>query len=76
MIPRYTRPVMQELFNDDARFGIWLEVELAHLQTLENHGIAPSGVTERCASRAEFSIDRIDDRLFDGKTGNVRKRTG
>ena len=60
MIPRYTRPVMQELFNDDARFGIWLEVELAHLQTLENHEIAPPGVTARARARADFSIERID----------------
>ncbi|MCB9462831.1 MAG: adenylosuccinate lyase [Candidatus Eisenbacteria bacterium] len=61
MISRYTRPYMAELWDDRSRFGVWLEVELAHLETLENHGIAPKGSTERARSKATFDVARIDE---------------
>ncbi len=61
MIPRYTRPELRSLFADENRFGVWLEVELAHLETLENHGIAPAGSTERARAKATFQIERIDE---------------
>jgi adenylosuccinate lyase len=61
VIRRYTRPVMRDLFSEEARFGLWLEVELAHLQTLEEAGIAPAGAAARACSRARFRIERIDE---------------
>lgn len=60
MISRYTRPEMRALFSETGRFSIWLEVELAHLQTLEDAKIAPAGVTARARGRAAFDVDRID----------------
>ena len=60
MIRRYTRPEMRALFSDTGRFPIWLEVELAHLQTLEDAAIAPSGVTARARAKASFDVERID----------------
>jgi adenylosuccinate lyase len=60
MIRRYTRPEMRALFSDTGRFSIWLEVELAHLQTLEDAAIAPSGVTARARAKASFDVERID----------------
>jgi adenylosuccinate lyase len=60
MITRYSRPEMRALFSETGRFSIWLEVELAHLQTLEEAKIAPAGVTARARSRAAFDVGRID----------------
>ncbi|MEZ4653951.1 MAG: adenylosuccinate lyase [Candidatus Eisenbacteria bacterium] len=37
-----------------------MEVELAHLQTLEDAGIAPAEVTARARARATFDVSRID----------------
>ncbi len=60
MIRRYTRPVMAALFAEEARFGLWLEVELAHLDTLENAGIAPAGSAAKARAAARFEISRIE----------------
>ncbi|MBD3162642.1 MAG: adenylosuccinate lyase [Candidatus Eisenbacteria bacterium] len=61
MIPRYTRERMGALFSDSHRFQVWLEVELAHLETLEEVGIAPSGTAAAVRGRAEIRIERIDE---------------
>ena len=47
MIPRYSRPEMAALWSDDARFEIWLEVELAHLEAREARGLVTLGVAAR-----------------------------
>lgn len=60
MISRYTRKEMAALFADEARFAIWLEVELAHLETLEAAGIAPAGTAAQARSRASCDPARID----------------
>ena len=61
MIPRYSRPVMRELFADRSRFGFWLEVELAHLETLENAGLAKAGSHAAARANAKIDPDRIDE---------------
>lgn len=61
MIARYTRPGMGRLFSDDHRFGIWLQVEAAHLETLEERGIAPAGTAAAVRAKARVRPERIDD---------------
>jgi len=61
MIRRYTRPALGRLFEEESRFGIWLEVELAHLETLEGAGIAPAGTAEAARRNARFTVARIDE---------------
>ncbi len=61
MIRRYTRPVLGALFAEESRFGVWLEVELAHLETLEEAGIAPAGTAAAARRNARFTVARIDE---------------
>jgi len=61
MIARYSRPVMAALFTDDARYRIWLEVELAVTAALEKRGEAPSGAAERMRAAARVDVARIDE---------------
>jgi len=61
MIPRYTRPAMAALFDDAARYGLWLEVELAVTAALEQRGEAPAGVTARMRAAARVDPARIDE---------------
>lgn len=61
MIRRYTRPVLGALFAEESRFGVWLEVELAHLETLEEERIAPPGTAEAARRHARFTVERIDE---------------
>jgi len=61
VIARYTRPEMRAHFAEESRFGIWLEVELAHLQTLEQIGLAPAGSAAEARARARFDVARIHE---------------
>jgi adenylosuccinate lyase len=61
MIPRYSRPAMAALFDDAARYRLWLEVELAVTAALETRGEAPAGVTARLRASARVDAARIDE---------------
>lgn len=61
MIPRYTRAEMGRLFGDDHRFQVWLEVELAHLETLEERGMVPPGTAAAVRSKGRVDRGRIDE---------------
>jgi adenylosuccinate lyase len=60
MIPRYTRPEMARTFSDEYRFQTWLRVEIAHLETIEEAGIAPPGTADSVRANARTSITRIE----------------
>jgi adenylosuccinate lyase len=59
MIPRYTRPAMARIFSDQNRFETWLRVEIAHLETIEDAGIAPKGTAAAVLRLARVSPERI-----------------
>ncbi|MBI4364864.1 MAG: adenylosuccinate lyase [Candidatus Latescibacteria bacterium] len=59
MIPRYSRPEMAALFEESARYRLWLDVELAVCGAMERRGLVPSGATSRIRSRARVDADRI-----------------
>ena len=61
MIQRYTRPEMGRLFSDENRFHVWLQVEIAHLETLEDVGIAPAGTAAAVRGKARIRPARIDE---------------
>lgn len=43
MIPRYSPEVFVELWSDQTRFQVWLEVELAACDAMEDAGLVPKG---------------------------------
>jgi adenylosuccinate lyase len=45
MIPRYTPAEFETLWSDRTRFEIWLEVELAASEAMEEGGLVPKGTT-------------------------------
>jgi adenylosuccinate lyase len=60
VIPRYSRKEMAALFEDDARFRTWLEVELAVAKEMERTGQVPAGVAARVRETARIDVTRID----------------
>lgn len=60
MIPRYSRPEMAKIWQDDNKFKIWLEIELLALEAWEELGAVPKGVAHQVRSKARFNIDRIN----------------
>ncbi len=59
MIERYTRPEMGALWTDQARFGAWLEVELAVCEVLTARGVIPEEDMAVIRERAAFDTARI-----------------
>jgi len=59
MIPRYTRPEMGNIWTDENRFNIWLEIELLATEKQEALGIVPSGTIKNIRSKAKFDTKRV-----------------
>jgi adenylosuccinate lyase len=52
VIPRYSRPEMAALFTDEARFGLYLEVELLAVEAWAELGVIDKAEAAACRSRA------------------------
>ncbi len=61
MIPRYTRPRMGKIWEDQNKYQRWLDVELAVVETLAEEGIIPKYDAAEIRARASFSVDRINE---------------
>jgi len=61
MIARYSRKKMSELFEDDARYRTWLEVELAAAAAMERRSEIPKGTVARIRAAARIDQARIDE---------------
>ncbi len=59
MIPRYTRPEMGRVWNDQNKFRTWLEVELAASEVLAEMGEVPPEAAEVLRRYADFEVERI-----------------
>jgi adenylosuccinate lyase len=61
MIPRYTRPQMGRIWEDQNKYQRWLDVELAVVETLADEGVVPRDAAAEIKARASFSVDRINE---------------
>ncbi len=60
MIDRYTRPEMGELWSDESKFRVWLDIELLASERLAQMGLIPKGAPVRMRKRAKFDVKRIE----------------
>ena len=61
MIERYTHPEMGRLWSDQKRYETWLQVELASVDALVEEGIVPADEARELRSKANFSVERINE---------------
>jgi adenylosuccinate lyase len=62
VIPRYTPAEFAELWSPERRFAVWLEVELAACEAMEEAGLVPSGTAASIrAKRIALSPARIEE---------------
>jgi adenylosuccinate lyase len=61
MVPRYTRPRMGKIWEDQNKYQRWLDVELAVVGALAEEGVIPRQDAAEIQSRASFSVDRINE---------------
>ncbi len=59
MIPRYTNPEMAEVWSDEARYRIWLDIERYALEGLVKVGKAPAEALAVYNEKANFSVERV-----------------
>ena len=57
MIPRYSRPELAALWDDKARFELWLDVELAACAAMERAGVVPEGTAASVRGQAAGKLD-------------------
>src|ERR1041384_2656504 len=67
MIPRYTRPEMGKIWEDQNKYRRWLDVELAVTETLADEGLVPREAAAEIKAKANFSVDRINEIEAEGK---------
>jgi adenylosuccinate lyase len=61
MIERYTRPAMGRIWSDEKKYRCWLEVESAASAVLAEDGVIPATAAEAIATKAGFSVARIQE---------------
>ena len=61
MIPRYSRPEMANIFEQENKFRIWLEVETLALEKMAELGTVPESAAKALREKGDFDIDRINE---------------
>lgn len=61
MIPRFSRPEMSAIWEQENKYRTWLEVELIACEAQESLGVIPAGVTAKIREKANFDAKRIDE---------------
>lgn len=61
MIPRYTRPEMARIWEQENRFRIWLEIETLACEKMAEMGTIPASVPQALRERGGFDVARIED---------------
>ncbi|MDG1892174.1 MAG: adenylosuccinate lyase [Verrucomicrobiota bacterium] len=58
MIPRYSRPAMRDIWTEQRKLEIWLQIELLATEALVEEGIVPKRDFQKMKKRSSFSIER------------------
>jgi adenylosuccinate lyase len=61
MIPRYSRPEMTTIWEPEARFQIWLDIEILACEAQADLGVIPKDAAQAVRDRGAFEIARIDE---------------
>lgn len=61
MVERYAREQMKKLWDMNAKYSAWLEVEKALVRGWNKLGLIPDGDCEKICKNAKFDIARIDE---------------
>ena len=59
MISRYSREEMSQIWSDENRYRIWLEVELAVCEAWAHYGEIPADALSNIKEKADFDVKRI-----------------
>ncbi len=60
MIPRYSRKILKDIWDDHNKFQIWLDLEILACGAMEKLGQIPKGTTSRIKKKANFKVKEIE----------------
>ena len=59
MIQRYSREEIKKIWEEKNKYQIWLDIEIAAAQAMENLKIIPRGVSSKTRKKAKIDVNRI-----------------
>ena len=59
MIDRYSRKELRNIWADENKYKLWLDIELAAAEAMEKLNIIPKGVVKKVKSKAKINVARI-----------------
>jgi adenylosuccinate lyase len=59
MIPRYSRKEISDIWSDEARFKIWLEIEILACEAQANMGNIPKSAVKNIRAKAKFNTQKV-----------------
>ena len=59
MIKRYSRKELTDIWSEENKYKIWLDVEIAAAQAMEKLGLIPKGVSSTVREKARINVKRI-----------------
>ena len=59
MIERYSRKETKKIWEEKNKYKIWLDIEIAAAQAMEELKIIPSGVAKKVKRKSKISVERI-----------------
>ena len=61
MISRYSRKQLVQIWSEENKYKIWLDVEIAAAEAMEKYKIIPKGVSSRIRKKGRIKVKRIHD---------------
>ena len=61
MIERYSRKELKDIWSEENKYKIWLDVEIAAAEAMEKYKIIPKGVATIVKKKAKIKVKRIHD---------------
>src|SRR5262249_62354226 len=61
MIQRYSRPEMREIWTEQRKLEIWLQIELLASEALSAEGLVPKKDLAQMKARAAFTLERCKE---------------
>lgn len=59
MIPRYSRKQISDIWSDESRFKIWLEIEILACEAQANMGNIPKSAVKNIRAKAKFNTQKV-----------------
>ena len=59
MITRYSRKELREIWSEENKYKIWLNIEIAASEAMEKFGYIPKGITSHIKKKSKINVKRI-----------------